>query len=260
MALQSNIDIQNNPSRFIPVACWVERNKNMTIKSTSPKRKKKRIKKRKVSQVRQEYMRERRRLSYTVSSLRKRGYMVDLSDIAGEIPKRVTRKAVEKLKKIRGYKAALSEIQRRSSEAIKQRSSKSKQASVNAPFEIINETDLTIMVFREKFKDYHVEVSSIVSKWITYVESNFGREELASAIESASEDGIELSSYGGYLIPSDDLALYLQRLSHYVYSSNGNSLQDLIDYTEEIVGDYAESISDAEAAEWGTWARKKRYY
>lgn len=207
-------------------------------------------KKRKLSPARQEYLKQRKRLSSMVSRLRRKGYDISLSDIAGAIPQRVTTAAVRRLASIRTSERALEEATRN------KRKKKTPSGGI-----IITVNDLNRIKrsnFISQFSSYHPQVQEAIHKWVDYIETNYGLDELIAAIDEADYENITLSDYGGYLIPPEDLSLYLHQLTHFVMSGvDSPPLSSILAEIELILNQYEEYASSADIADFGSWRAKK---
>lgn len=185
-----------------------------------------------------------------VTRLRRKGYIISLSDIAGAIPQRVTTAAVRRLASIRTSERALKEAIRN------KRKKKTPSGGI-----IITVNDLNRIKrfnFISQFSSYHPQVQEAIHKWVNYVETNYGLDELIAAIDEADYENITLSDYGGYLIPPEDLSLYLHQLTHFVMSGvDSPPLSSLLSEIELIINQYEEYASSADIADFGSWRAKK---
>lgn len=211
------------------------------------KRKRKKASKR-TSLIRQQYMKERRRVSSMVTRLRRKGYDVSLSDIVGDIPKRVTKKRLEEIQSITSSKVALSSYKE---------THKAEPPKIEEKVTIMTADDYAILLFREQFEHHQVEVQAAVSKWINYVIKNFGKRALSEALDDIAYEGISLSDYGGYVIPIEDLALYLQKISHFIVGDKKGDLFELVNEVERIGQEYGTVIQDYDVEAYGSWHNKK---
>lgn len=204
---------------------------------------KRRRKKKTINQ--QLYAKQRKRLSSLVTRLRKQGYDVNLSDIAGQIPKRITKKEIERLSKIKRAKDVIKDlgIQKITFE------------EVDIP---ISDEDLIIQNFKDQFIDHARDVQDAVYSWMDYVIKEYGFEELSDALDTAEYEGVNLSSYGGYLVDPGDLALYLHKLSHFIIGGeNSPPLEELTNKVESIISNYTAIVDEAELSSFGSWHKKR---
>lgn len=206
-------------------------------------RKKRRRKKKTVNQ--QLYAKQRKRLSSLVHRLRKNGYDVNLSDIAGQIPKRITKKEIERLSKIKRAKDVIKDFNLQ----------KITFDDVVIP---ISDEDLIIQNFKDQFIDHAREVQDAVYSWMDYVIKEYGFEEFSDALDTAEYEGVNLSSYGGYLVDPGDLALYLHKLSHFIIGGeNSPPLEELTNKVESIISNYTAIVDEAELSSFGSWHKKR---
>lgn len=206
-------------------------------------RKKRRRKKKTVNQ--QLYAKQRKRLSSLVHRLRKKGYDVNLSDIAGQIPKRITKKEIERLSKIKRAKDVIKDFNLQ----------KITFDDVVIP---ISDEDLIIQNFKDQFIDHAREVQDAVYSWMDYVIKEYGFEEFSDALDTAEYEGVNLSSYGGYLVDPGDLALYLHKLSHFIIGGeNSPPLEELTNKVESIISNYTSIVDEAELSSFGSWHKKR---
>lgn len=210
----------------------------------------KKRKKKTLSANRQLYMKERKRLTSMVSRLRKQGYEISLKDIAGDIPKRVTKKKIDDLKKIRSSKEII-----KSKKLTKKQKPKVQEIPVKE--DIPSMDDIIIDNFKQKMSDYHPLVREAVYDWLNYIVDNFGMEELSYALDSAEYESIELATYGGYVVNPEDLSLYLHRLSHFILGNeNTPDLLEITQKVEDIIQQYEVELSEVELSEYGSWYNK----
>lgn len=213
------------------------------------KSKSRKVKKRRQSANRLLYMKERRRISNMVRRLRSKGYDISIADIAGNIPKRVTKQAIAKLQKIRSSQQALEQAQKKQT---------IKRIEISPPVEVTTSAptmeEIAIQNFRDKFENYHSEVYKAINQWIDYVLKHFGEQALIDALDDIAYEGIELSSYGGYLIPPGDLELYLHKISHFIMGDENSDLQDLTQEVMNIIEAYNSDLTDYETEDWGSWS------
>lgn len=207
-----------------------------------------RKRRKRVSEVRKQYTAQRRRLSSMVSRLRKQGYEISLADIAGDIPKRVTKKQVRLLSEIRTSKEALQQFKK-----LKGRDPYKKAKKAIPRFVVANS------VFDSKFSKFHVQVQAVINQWKNYILQNYGEQAFLDALADADFEGINLSDYGGYLIPPEDLSLYLHRLTHFVLGEKDSPpLQRIVEKVDDLILQYESYVSTAESLEWGSWHSKNK--
>lgn len=191
------------------------------------------------------YAKQRKRLSSLVTRLRKQGYDVSLSDIAGQIPKRITKKEIERLSKIKRAKDVIKDLGLQ----------KITFDDVVIP---ISDEDLIIQNFKDQFIDHAKDVQDAVYSWMDYVIREYGFEEFSDALDTAEYEGVNLSSYGGYLIDPGDLALYLHKLSHFIIGGeNSPPLEELTNKVESIISNYTAIVDEAELSSFGSWHKKR---
>lgn len=191
------------------------------------------------------YAKQRKRLSSLVTRLRKQGYDVNLSDIAGKIPKRITKKEIERLSKIKRAKDVIKDLGLQ----------KITFDDVDIP---ISEEDLIIQNFKDQFIDHAKDVQDAVYSWMDYVIREYGFEEFSDALDTAEYEGVNLSSYGGYLVDPGDLALYLHKLSHFIIGGeNSPPLEELTNKVESIISNYTAIVDEAELSSFGSWHKKR---
>lgn len=191
------------------------------------------------------YAKQRKRLSSLVTRLRKQGYDVSLSDIAGKIPKRITKKEIERLSKIKRAKDVIKDLGLQ----------KITFDDVDTP---ISEEDLIIQNFKDQFIDHAKDVQDAVYSWMDYVIREYGFEEFSDALDTAEYEGVNLSSYGGYLVDPGDLALYLHKLSHFIIGGeNSPPLEELTNKVESIISNYTAIVDEAELSSFGSWHKKR---
>lgn len=191
------------------------------------------------------YAKQRKRLSSLVTRLRKQGYDVSLSDIAGQIPKRITKKEIERLSKIKRAKDVIKDLGLQ----------KITFDDVDIP---ISDEDLIIQNFKDQFIDHAKDVQDAVYSWMDYVIREYGFEEFSDALDTAEYEGVNLSSYGGYLVDPGDLALYLHKLSHFIIGGeNSPPLEELTNKVESIISNYTAIIDEAELSSFGSWHKKR---
>lgn len=191
------------------------------------------------------YAKQRKRLSSLVNRLRKKGYDVNLSDIAGEIPKRITKKEIERLSKIKRAKDVIKDLGLQ----------KITFEDVDIP---ISDEDLIIQNFKDQFVDHAKDVQDAVYSWMDYVIKEYGFEEFSDALDTAEYEGVNLSSYGGYLVDPGDLALYLHKLSHFIIGGeNSPPLEELTNKVESIISNYTAIVDEAELSSFGSWNKKR---
>lgn len=207
--------------------------------------KSKKRKSRKHSANRLLYMKERRRISNMVRRLRQKGNDISIKDIAGDIPKRVTKQAIHRLKQIKSSKQAFE---------IASKNRVIPKIQKPAPQPEIYAEDLAIQNFRDKFSQYHAEVEAAINKWIDYVLDRYGEEALMEALDAIEYEGVELSSYGGYLIPPGDLELYLHKISHFIVVDGLDDLSAITEQVTQIISEYDNDLTDYETADWGSWS------
>lgn len=209
-------------------------------------------KKKKLSIPRQQYLKERKRLSSMVSRLRKKGYKISLRDVVGEIPKRITKKQVRLLQELRSQEQLLALIKKK---PIGGTPIKPKPIP-GVPKEPTWE-DVIYFNFLGQLDQYHPDVQSAIRKWLDYIIENFGMSELASALDTAEYENIYLSAYGGYIVNPEDLALYLHQLSHFVMGDDSTpDLEEITNEVEQIIFQYSQEVEEAELAEFGSWYAK----
>lgn len=207
------------------------------------RRTKRRRKKRTKNQ--QLYAKQRKRLSSLVTRLRKQGYDVNLSDIAGKIPNRITKKEIERISKIKRAKDVIKDLGLQ----------KITFEDVDIP---ISDEDLIIQNFKDQFIDHARDVQDAVYTWMDYVIKEYGFEEFSDALDTAEYEGVNLSSYGGYLVDPGDLALYLHKLSHFIIGGeNSPPLEELTNKVESIISNYTAIVDEAELSSFGTWHKKR---
>lgn len=191
------------------------------------------------------YAKQRKRLSSLVTRLRKQGYDVSLSDIAGQIPKRITKKEIERLSKIKRAKDVIKDLGLQ----------KITFDDVDIP---ISDEDLIIQNFKDQFIDHAKDVQDAVYSWMDYVIREYGFEEFSDALDTAEYEGVNLSSYGGYLVDPGDLALYLHKLSHFIIGGeNSPPLEELTNKVESIISNYTAIVDEAELSSFGSWHKKR---
>lgn len=191
------------------------------------------------------YAKQRKRLSSLVTRLRKQGYDVNLSDIAGQIPKRITKKEIERLSKIKRAKDVIKDLDLQ----------KITFDDVVIP---ISDEDLIIQNFKDQFIDHAKDVQDAVYSWMDYVIREYGFEEFSDALDTAEYEGVNLSSYGGYLVDPGDLALYLHKLSHFIIGGeNSPPLEELTNKVESIISNYTAIVDEAELSSFGSWHKKR---
>lgn len=191
------------------------------------------------------YAKQRKRLSSLVTRLRKQGYDVSLSDIAGQIPKRITKKEIERLSKIKRAKDVIKDLGLQ----------KITFDDVDIP---ISDEDLIIQNFKDQFIDHAKDVQDAVYSWMDYVIREYGFEEFSDALDTAEYEGVNLSSYGGYLVDPGDLALYLHKLSHFIIGGeNSPPLEELTNKVESIISNYTAIVDEAELSSFGSWYKKR---
>lgn len=191
------------------------------------------------------YAKQRKRLSSLVTRLRKQGYDVNLSDIAGQIPKRITKKEIERLSKIKRAKDVIKDLGLQ----------KITFDDVDIP---ISDEDLIIQNFKDQFIDHAKDVQDAVYSWMDYVIREYGFEEFSDALDTAEYEGVNLSSYGGYLVDPGDLALYLHKLSHFIIGGeNSPPLEELTNKVESIISNYTAIVDEAELSSFGSWHKKR---
>lgn len=191
------------------------------------------------------YAKQRKRLSSLVTRLRKQGYDVSLSDIAGKIPKRITKKEIERLSKIKRAKDVIKDLGLQ----------KITFDDVDIP---ISDEDLIIQNFKDQFIDHAKDVQDAVYSWMDYVIREYGFEEFSDALDTAEYEGVNLSSYGGYLVDPGDLALYLHKLSHFIIGGeNSPPLEELTNKVESIISNYTAIVDEAELSSFGSWHKKR---
>lgn len=191
------------------------------------------------------YAKQRKRLSSLVTRLRKQGYDVSLSDIAGQIPKRITKKEIERLSKIKRAKDVIKDLGLQ----------KITFDDVDIP---ISDEDLIIQNFKDQFIDHAKDVQDAVYSWMDYVIREYGFEEFSDALDTADYEGVNLSSYGGYLVDPGDLALYLHKLSHFIIGGeNSPPLEELTNKVESIISNYTAIVDEAELSSFGSWHKKR---
>lgn len=191
------------------------------------------------------YAKQRKRLSSLVTRLRKQGYDVSLSDIAGQIPKRITKKEIERLSKIKRAKDVIKDLGLQ----------KITFDDVVIP---ISDEDLIIQNFKDQFIDHAKDVQDAVYSWMDYVIREYGFEEFSDALDTAEYEGVNLSSYGGYLVDPGDLALYLHKLSHFIIGGeNSPPLEELTNKVESIISNYTAIVDEAELSSFGSWYKKR---
>lgn len=191
------------------------------------------------------YAKQRKRLSSLVTRLRKQGYDVSLSDIAGQIPKRITKKEIKRLSKIKRAKDVIKDLGLQ----------KITFDDVDIP---ISDEDLIIQNFKDQFIDHAKDVQDAVYSWMDYVIREYGFEEFSDALDTAEYEGVNLSSYGGYLVDPGDLALYLHKLSHFIIGGeNSPPLEELTNKVESIISNYTAIIDEAELSSFGSWHKKR---
>lgn len=191
------------------------------------------------------YSKQRKRLSSLVTRLRKQGYDVNLSDIAGQIPKRITKKEIERLSKIKRAKDVIKDLGLQ----------KITFDDVDIP---ISDEDLIIQNFKDQFIDHAKDVQDAVYSWMDYVIREYGFEEFSDALDTAEYEGVNLSSYGGYLVDPGDLALYLHKLSHFIIGGeNSPPLEELTNKVESIISNYTAIVDEAELSSFGSWHKKR---
>lgn len=204
---------------------------------------KRRRKKKTINQ--QLYAKQRKRLSSLVTRLRKQGYDVSLADIAGKIPKRITKKEIERLSKIKRAKDVIKDFNLQ----------KFTFDDVDIP---ISDEDLIIQNFKDQFIDHARDVQDAVYTWMDYVIKEYGFEEFSEALDTAEYEGVNLSSYGGYLVDPGDLALYLHKLSHFIIGGeNSPPLEELTNKVESIISNYTAIVDEAELSSFGSWFNKR---
>lgn len=191
------------------------------------------------------YAKQRKRISSLVTRLRKKGYDVSLSDIAGQIPKRITKKEIERLSKIKRAKDVIKDFDLQ----------KITFDEVDIP---ISDEDLIIQNFKDQFIDHARDVQDAVYSWMDYVIKEYGFEEFSDALDTAEYEGVNLSSYGGYLVDPGDLALYLHKLSHFIIGGeNSPPLEELTNKVESIISNYTAIVDEAELSSFGSWNKKR---
>lgn len=191
------------------------------------------------------YAKQRKRISSLVTRLRKKGYDVSLSDIAGQIPKRITKKEIERLSKIKRAKDVIKDLGLQ----------KITFDEVDIP---ISDEDLIIQNFKDQFIDHARDVQDAVYSWMDYVIKEYGFEEFSDALDTAEYEGVNLSSYGGYLVDPGDLALYLHKLSHFIIGGeNSPPLEELTNKVESIISNYTAIVDEAELSSFGSWHKKR---
>lgn len=191
------------------------------------------------------YAKQRKRLSSLVTRLRKQGYDVNLSDIAGKIPKRITKKEIERLSKIKRAKDVIKDLGLQ----------KITFDDVDIP---ISDEDLIIQNFKDQFIDHAKDVQDAVYSWMDYVIREYGFEEFSDALDTAEYEGVNLSPYGGYLVDPGDLALYLHKLSHFIIGGeNSPPLEELTNKVESIISNYTAIVDEAELSSFGSWHKKR---
>lgn len=191
------------------------------------------------------YAKQRKRLSSLVTRLRKQGYDVSLSDIAGQMPKRITKKEIERLSKIKRAKDVIKDLGLQ----------KITFDDVVIP---ISDEDLIIQNFKDQFIDHAKDVQDAVYSWMDYVIREYGFEEFSGALDTAEYEGVNLSSYGGYLVDPGDLALYLHKLSHFIIGGeNSPPLEELTNKVESIISNYTAIVDEAELSSFGSWYKKR---
>lgn len=191
------------------------------------------------------YAKQRKRLSSLVTRLRKQGYDVSLSDIAGQMPKRITKKEIERLSKIKRAKDVIKDLGLQ----------KITFDDVVIP---ISDEDLIIQNFKDQFIDHAKDVQDAVYSWMDYVIREYGFEEFSDALDTAEYEGVNLSSYGGYLVDPGDLALYLHKLSHFIIGGeNSPPLEELTNKVESIISNYTAIVDEAELSSFGSWYKKR---
>lgn len=191
------------------------------------------------------YAKQRKRLSSLVNRLRKKGYDVNLSDVAGEIPKRISKKEIERLSKIKRAKDVIKDLGLQ----------KITFEDVDIP---ISDEDLIIQNFKDQFIDHARVVQDAVYSWMDYVIKEYGFEEFSEALDTAEYEGVNLSSYGGYLVDPGDLALYLHKLSHFIIGGeNSPPLEELTNKVESIISNYTAIVDEAELSSFGSWHKKR---
>lgn len=209
----------------------------------------KKRKKRKLSDTRQEYMKQRRRLSSMVSRLRKKGQNITLNDIAGPIPTRITKKAVQNLAKIKTQEQAIKAIKRRDIKA---------PTPVPIGGKIPNSDAIALRILFENFSTHHEKVQKAIHKYLKYIIDEVGESELVDALDDLDYEGIYLPDYGGYLIEPSELSKYLQQLTHFISYKELDDLKNMLQKVNDIIAQYEEEVSEAEAREWGSWRKGRR--
>lgn len=208
------------------------------------RRSKRRRKKKTINQ--QLYAKQRKRLSSLVTRLRKQGYDVSLEHIAGKIPKRITKKEIERLSKIRRAKDVIKDFNLQKITF---------DDDVDIP---ISDEDLIIQNFKDQFIDHARDVQDAVYSWMNYVIEEYGFQEFSDALDTAEYEGVNLSSYGGYLVDPGDLALYLHKLSHFIIGNeNSPPLEELTNKVESIISNYTAIVDEAELSSFGSWHKKR---
>lgn len=202
-------------------------------------------KKKKSSVNRLQYMKQRKRLSSMVSRLRKQGYDVNLATVAGDIPKRITKQAIQRLSNIRSSKELVKKLKLTKQQA--------PQVTTKAP--TLN--DLIMQNFQDKFSNYHHAVQNVIMQWKDAVIETYGMQAFLDALEDADYEGIELSDYGGYLIPPEDLSLYLNRLTHFILPDKSDTRLDIFtSQVDQIINEYELTLPEYELEEYGSYYSK----
>lgn len=219
-------------------------------------------KKKKPTPLQLEYRKQIKRLNQAIRRAEKRGYLVPENIIPAK-PKRITKKAVEKLKKITPndiYKKSdkvdietgeliPGEIARRiersesAKKAARTRAKKRNPTNYepNIPYvqggtyeEFPNEADIIISNFRAELTRFPEVAQPIVNNWLNRVIRDYGKEEVAKMLEEASANGIGIDysiAYRADLI-MDRLAEILDLLPG-ASVGNKQDIMDALEYEED---------------------------
>lgn len=184
--------------------------------------------KKRTTPIRQEYLEERRRVIELVEQIRRQGYNIDSKDIVGEIPSRVTQKALDQLRDLQNVDDVANEF----FDVLKASVQEAPQPTDNTTEEYIpTEWEIAYQNFVDQFTETPDVTKQIILDWAEYSIETFGEQSFLEAVNEAEADGTVWEKRLGYSVEAT--VEYINAITS-ILVSNEAQHKATSDYIKEI--------------------------
>lgn len=156
--------------------------------------------KKRTTPIRQEYLKERKRVQGLINEIKRRGYNVDSKEILGEIPTRVTQKALEQLTGLETVDDVANEFFDVLKRSIQEAPQTVTTDNLSGDDFYPNEWEIAYAKFIDQFTDVQDATRDLILSWADYSIETFGEEAFLKAVNDAEADGTIWEKSKGYTV------------------------------------------------------------